>query len=313
MKQLIIIYLLALLFSSLNLFSQENKINQEILDQSCRCIKKISYDLTKIQKNDSVKSCITGSIIANQTKIFIAEMAPLVDSVKNNKTDTISNLNFKIIVDKDYNEIEKRLLQDCSALKNLLTTNNETNKNSMSSKKKALDFFEEGHFYLNQAKYDLALVAYNNAVKIDSKFAFAWDNMGICYRKLNRYKEAIDCYKKSLEIDPEGTVPLMNMAVAYNLLNLNKDAIETYEKYIKLHPEDPEGYYGISRLQNITGDYENALENAFKAYQLYDKNGSPYKQDAINVLKEIVVNIKNDGKVDMFNTFADKYGLKKIE
>ncbi|MEO5775632.1 MAG: tetratricopeptide repeat protein [Flavobacterium sp.] len=306
---------LIVFFSQLNLFSQEKEISKEILDQSCACIGKLNFDLTTAQKNDSIKSCITSSIIAKQTKEFVAQMTTKLDSLKGDKiNDTIlKNASFQITIDKDYDEIEKKLLADCPYVKQLIMTNNEKNKNSISNKKKAMAFYEEGDKYFNQGKYDLALVEYNKAVTKDPKFAFAWDNMGICYRKLNRFKEAIECYKKSLELDPEGVTPLMSMAVAYNLLNQNKEAIETYNKFIKLHPDNPEGFYGISRLQNVTGDYDNALESALKAYDLYDKGSSPYKQDAINVMKEIVANLKKEGKIDIFNTFAEKYGLTKIK
>ena len=105
----------------------------------------------------------------------------------------------------------------------------------------------------------------------------------------------------------------MNMAVAYNLLGKNKLAIETYEQYIKLHPNDPEGYYGIARLQNFSGDYSNALENVLNAFVLYDNIKSPYTEDALNVIREIVVNLKKEKKINIFNEFAEKHGLEKIK
>lgn len=119
--------------------------------------------------------------------------------------------------------------------------------------------------------------------------------------------------QKSLALDPKGTVPLMNMAVAYDLMNDKASAIATYNQFIAIHPDDPEGYYGISRLKNQTGDYANALEDALKAYTLYDNISSPYKEDAINVIREIVSNLKKEGKTAIYNTFAEKYGLTKIK
>jgi cytochrome c-type biogenesis protein CcmH/NrfG len=34
----------------------------------------------------------------------------------------------------------------------------------------------------------------------DPEFAFAWDNLGISYRRLNNYDKAIDAYSKSIAI-----------------------------------------------------------------------------------------------------------------
>jgi tetratricopeptide (TPR) repeat protein len=52
-------------------------------------------------------------------------------------------------------------------------------------------------------------------VKIDPNFAYAYDNMGICYRRLEEYDKAIEAYEKSLKIDPYGTMPLQNLGIVY--------------------------------------------------------------------------------------------------
>lgn len=296
--------------------AQEKTIKKIIIDDACNCIAKINYNLSSNVKNDSIKSCITSSIVADQTREYAAKIKKTIDNVKTDEIVSALNSgdkNITIVIDKDYDEIQSQLIIDCPELKALLDVNNEEHEHSYSNKKKALEFYQEGEKYYNQNKFDLAIVEYNKAVKIDPKFAFAWDNLGMCYRKLERYKEAINCYQKSLELDPKGTMPLMNMAVAYDYLNDSAMAIQTYTKFIVLHPEDPEGYYGISRIQNTTGDYANALENCAKAFELYENASSPYKQDAINVLREIVVNIKKDGKISIFNAFAEKHGLDKIK
>ncbi|HLO74295.1 MAG TPA: tetratricopeptide repeat protein [Flavobacterium sp.] len=307
--------LFLIIFFSNNLFAQEKNINSEILEESCNCIRKIDINLDKLAKNDSIKSCITSFIIKEQTKELLMEMSKTVDTLlTTNKDTTITGgKNYTIIVDKDYDEIQKQLMQDCPYLKAVLDVNNEKHENSLSAKKKANEFYEVGEKYFNKQQYDLALVEFNKAVKNDPKFAFAWDNLGICYRKLNRFKEAINCYEKSLALDPKGKVPLMNMAVAYNLLKDDEKAIETYNKFIQIHPEDPEGYYGIARLQNFTKDYKNGLENALKAYTIYDNSSSPYSQDAISVIIEIVNNLKKENKVNIYNEFAEKHGLEKIK
>jgi cytochrome c-type biogenesis protein CcmH/NrfG len=49
----------------------------------------------------------------------------------------------------------------------------------------------------------------------DPEFAFAWDNLGISYRRLNNYDKAIDAYSKSIAIDPKWINAATNIAVAY--------------------------------------------------------------------------------------------------
>lgn len=304
MKKAKTIFTIIIIVASNLMVSQEKKISQAILDDSCECIKKIDFELDKISRNDSIRSCITSSIMADQMKDVISQMAK-VDSLKN----TNKELSYKIIVDKDLEDIEEILLADCSSLKELLMENNQKHKNSISNNKKAREFYEEGQKYSAKGMYDLAIVEYNKAVKKDSKFAFAWDNLGICYRKLNRYEEAIKCYKKSLELDPKGNMPLMNMGVAYDFLKDYKSASEVYVKYIEYYPEDPEGYYGAGRMFYQVEDYEKALENIFQAYMLYKDTNSPYIHDAENTIVAFYNDMKEKGLLEKFQKIAGKYKI----
>lgn len=304
-----------LLFSTIA-FSQQQKISKEILDSSCECVNKINVNLTNHAKNDSIKSCITQSIISDQAKKILQEMKKSVDTLKLISKDTTINVKSKpfiINTEEGYNEIVEALLKDCVFMRELLMTDNEKLENSVTKNKKALQFHQEGSKYFNNEKYELAVVEFNKALKIDPKFAFAWDDLGLSYRKLKRYGEAIKCYQKSIELDPKGKTPLMNMAVAYQLDNDNKNSIKTYKDYIKIHPEDPEGYYGIARVYRFEKQYEEALESAYKAIEEYDKIKSPYIQDGVNVIREVVGDLKNLKKINIYNNFAEKHGLEKIK
>ena len=310
MKKLIFLGLI-LCFSSF-VHSQQKEISKEILEESCNCIKKIKYNIDKEVKNDSIKSCITTSIINNQTKKLIDEMSKMKDTLLAYKKDTVigNNKTYKIFVDEGYEEIQKKLLEDCPSLKSLLMVNNKESKNSYSDKEKAMQFYKTGERYYNEEKYDLALVEYNKAIKKDSKFAFAWGNMGICYRKLKRYQEAINCYKKSLEIDPKGSMPLMNMAVAYEYLKEYKNGALTYLKYIEYYPEDPEGYYGAGRAYFYDEEYEKGLDNIFQAFLIYKKTNSPYVHDAESNISAFYNDLKEKQKLDIFNKVAKKYNIE---
>lgn len=306
--------ILSAVFSASFSFAQDkNEISKKIISESCDCINKIDLDAEKTLKNEAIKDCITGSIMSDQMADVLSKIKE-VDVSKLSEKDTIKKeINYQITVDKDYNKIQERLMVECPALKMLLGSDNTKLKYSYSKNKKALEYYSEGQKYLGQEKFDMALVELNKAVTKDPKFAFAWDNMGVCYRKMGRFNEAIECYKKSLALDPNGSMPLMNMAVAYTYLKDYKNATETYNKYSSFYSKDPEGFYGIARIERLTKNYSDALENALKAFQLYEEIASPYKADAIGVIREIVQDLKDENKLEIFNTFAEKYGLEKIK
>jgi tetratricopeptide (TPR) repeat protein len=211
---------------------------------------------------------------------------------------------------KVYSIIQKKLLNVCPYLKELLMTNNQKFDNSYSDKKKARAFYLEGEKHFDSGKYDLALVEYNKAVKADPKFAFAWDNLGICYRKLNRYKEAVKCYDESLKLDPKGTVPLQNKAVALTLLEDHKGAAETYMKLVEYYPDDAEGYYGAGRSFFFNKDYEKGLEYIFQAYIIYKNTDSPYVHDAQTNIAAFYKEMKDKNQLAIFDKAAKKYNIQ---
>ena len=295
-----------ILLTSISSIAQ-NKVDKRVIDDACSCVNKINVNLSFKAKNDSIHGCISMANV--KVQILDDLTGKLKKQTIAGSKDSIS----VIIAEKDINLIQETLLKDCVFMRELLMTDNEKLKNSVTKDKKALDFHQKGSEYFNQEKYELAIVEFKKALKIDPNFAFAWDDLGLSYRKLNKYDEAIVCYKKSLELDPKGRTPLMNMAVAYQLSKDNKTAIKTYENYIKIHTEDPEGYYGIARIYRFEKEYEDALESAFKAVEMYEKIKSPYVQDAVNVIREVIKDLKEEKKISIFNTFAEKHGLEKIK
>ena len=310
MKTLQNIAIIALLLTTAA-YAQDEKIDKAILDESCECIGKIDRRLAKEVKNDSIQSCISGSIIADQIKQLMTQMAGKTDSLLQAKVDTTApGKTYTIYADKNYSAIQKRLLAECPALKSLMQSNDEQFRNSMSDKKKALGFYNEGDRYYADGKYELAIVEYNKAVKADPKFAFAWDNMGKSYRMLKRYKQAIECYDKSLALDPKGSMPLLNKAFAQTMLEDYEGSVKTFEKMISYYPEDPEGYYGAGRMHFALQHFETALDNIFQAYLLYKQTNSPYIHDAETTINQFYGYMKQNEMLDTFNRVAKKYNIE---
>ena len=163
----------ALLFTAA-VGAQDKKVDKAIMDESCECIKKIDRGIAKDKKNEEIKTCISASIMADQMKSVVSQMKATTDSLLQAKVDTASapGKSYTIYADKDYEAIQKQLLADCPALKKLLMSNDDKFENSLSDKKKAMAFYNEGDKYFAAEKYDLAVVEYNKAVKADPKFAF---------------------------------------------------------------------------------------------------------------------------------------------
>lgn len=277
-------------------------------DDVCECTKKISLNLNKEETNREINSCINSVVLAQKLKATLTD----IESIKA-KGDSTATVNIVFDDEKELAKYHDYLLKNCKSVKSLLASDNKILTKSNSNNKKAQEFYANGQDFLAQEKYDLALVEFNKAVKKDPDFAFAWDNMGIAYRRMNRFKEAIECYDKSLKLDPNGRVPLMNKAVAYSLMEKFPESVKTYKEFIRIHPEDPEGYYGAARIQFSLEEYDAGLDNLFKAYRLYSEQKSPYLQHAQDVLAFYYKHYNETKNIETFKKIASQNGINLNE
>ncbi|AXG73723.1 tetratricopeptide repeat protein [Flavobacterium arcticum] len=301
-----ILTLLLLVFPLIAIAQDDDSI-KTIGDKACECTKEISTDQVRDSIVKKINDCISSQILLDQMTSQFGTPEEIREEVsKLTDNDTVAEIgknkgkNIVITMDKDFDEIQQYMFENCYAVKVLMSSNNAESKHSMSKNKKALQFYEEGEAHLVREEYDMAIVSFNKAVKKDPKFAFAWDNLGISYRKRGNYKEAIKCYEKSLEVDPTGKMPLQNLGVAYEYLKEYQKSAEVYDRYIIQYPNDPEGYYGAARMYYFAGDYAKGVDKAFKAYLMYKELQSPYISDAQQVISAMYNELKEKGKLDIF-------------
>ena len=205
-------------------YAQDNNDEKllAVANDACECISQI--EASSDAKNDNISDCITKSL---ETK-------------KGDETIVKNDISYKMV--------ETYLVQHCKPLKELAFTENKKFKYASSDNVLAQLAYDDGMEYINEGDTENAIQKFSKAVEIDANFAFAWDNLGISYRKNKQYENAIAAYLKSLEIYPEGRLPLLNIAITYNLNQQYTEAVTHYEKFIEIFSDDPEGYYGLGLM-----------------------------------------------------------------
>ena len=303
-----------------NLFSQEPKASsvlKELAANACKCIDSISvYDKKKADVAKEIAGCIDAQTGAY---LMIKQLTDL-DSLKEKavEKDGKKEINISINMDKNsveyraaYYDMEKYLMANCKSIKEKVASNDKQSKHSLSENLEARELYSKGVDESKKENYKTALGYFEKAVKIDSVFAFAWDNIGICYRKLGDYDKAMAAYKKSLEIDPEGLMPLQNIAVVYMYKNEYENAIAAYQKLAELDEKNPEVYYGIGNIYaSALNEYEKALDYMCKAYNLYIEQKSPYRTDAEKIIQKIYAEMKKQGKEDKFFEILKSHNIQ---
>lgn len=277
------------LFSIVLGYSQNNKDEKllAVANDACECISNI--EASSDVKNDEITNCISASLE------IAKEINPDAENVKN---------------DMNYKMVENYLVQHCQPLKELAFTENKKFKYASSDNVLAQLAYDDGMEYINEGDTENAILKFSKAVDIDPNFAFAWDNLGISYRKNKEYDKAIASYLKSLEIYPEGRLPLLNIAITYNLNQQYSQAVIYYEKFIEIYTDDPEGYYGLGLILYTQDQEEAGLDNLIRAYTIYTSQNSPYRADAAKKIGYMYKDLKNQDKLEVFHKVADKYNLK---
>ncbi|MGB4811227.1 MAG: type IV pilus biogenesis/stability protein PilW [Methylophilaceae bacterium] len=64
---------------------------------------------------------------------------------------------------------------------------------------------ELGAVYYQQKQYEVALEEFNLAVKVDPKFALAYNGLGLVYADLGKTNEADAYFKKAIQLDPNNS------------------------------------------------------------------------------------------------------------
>ena len=325
MKKIILILLISF---SIQTYSQDSttfkfdkkKFLTQLADNACKCIDSIPTFNRKIDSISSkINSCINKQVGAYQIGVKLSDIGDLtekateVEGKKNIQIDLNLNQNSKEYK-KHYYEIERYLIDNCKEIKSKIASNDIENENSVSNNSEAIKFYnlagEEGE----NGNHKKAIELYKKAIVFDSKFAFAYDNMGLNYRKLNDFDSAIDAYEQSLKIDPNGTMPLQNIAIAYQYKKEYKKAVKAYEKLAKIDNKNPEVYYGIGQIYTqYLLNYEKALDNLCQAYNIYVEQKSPYRTDAEKLIQQVYNELKKQNKLPVFDEILKKYKISQYK
>ena len=108
-----------------------------------------------------------------------------------------------------------------------------------------------GYAYGNLGRYDDAIAAYHEALRINPEDANAWNNLGIAYRKLGRPDDAVAAYREALRINPEDAEAWYNLGIAYYNLSRDDDAIAAYREALRINSEFAEAW------DNLGSAYDN--------------------------------------------------------
>ena len=147
---------------------------------------------------------------------------------------------------------------------------------------KADDFYIQGVKKYEKKDYRGAIVAYNEAIRLNPKYTAAYIYRGAARNELGDKKGAIEDYNQALRINPNNAYAYGNRGAARDDLGDYKGAIEDYNQALRINPNNAYAYYGRGNARDDLGDKKGAIEdytqtlriNPNYAYDYYNRGAA---------------------------------------
>jgi len=126
----------------------------------------------------------------------------------------------------------------------------------------------KGSTYIDIKNYVLALDALNKAIQIRPNIPEAWSNKGIALSNLNLYEESIHAYNEAIKLNPRYHEAWSNKSVPLNKLKRFLESSEACDKALSLKPDYAEAWFNKGNALHELKRYDEALSHYDEALSL---------------------------------------------
>lgn len=136
---------------------------------------------------------------------------------------------------------------------------------SLSVPKNAAKEFDKGRELGLKKKYDEALARLRKATELYPKYAEAFNEIGLVYRRQSQNDEAQKAFEAAIAADPNWVGSYLNLATLQLAANQPQQLLETTQKIIKLNPNLGPAYFFQSVANFSMGRLAEAEQSALIA------------------------------------------------
>ena len=169
-------------------------------------------------------------------------------------------------------------------------------------------WFRVGYNYLRLFRYEEAIEAFNESLRINSiKDPATYINIASCYSAMKMYKEAIENYLIAFDLNPNWImIDNLNHEFGFTYVAAGKieSATKVFEKMIAGNEEQKaQGYRSMALLHMCRGEHNNAIEVMKKSMGLYETLG--WKLSEFRNRTFLATMYRDKGMIDAFNAELD--------
>ena len=139
-------------------------------------------------------------------------------------------------------------------------------------KKNSENLYILGNIQKKLKKFDLAIISFEGAIKLNPDFTEAYNNLGSTQKSLNKYEEAIINYKKAISLKKDNFEASYNLASLYFLLENYIEASDYFKNVINLEARHEEICEKYTICLFKTGRKNEIKNFVLKIISKYPKN-----------------------------------------
>ena len=144
---------------------------------------------------------------------------------------------------------------------------------------KAYDYYLRGRSYMytmTRRDYECAIQMFEQAIKLDDKYALAYAGIADAYSHLYRYAEAtkenvqraVEASEKAVKLDSDSAEARASHGLAMFISEDYAAAEQEFQRAIELNPNLWEAYYYFGLARSSQGKFEEAIEMYKKAMEV---------------------------------------------
>ncbi len=142
---------------------------------------------------------------------------------------------------------------------------------------------DKGNAHYDTKSYTEALVAYDQAIKLDPQYSDAYYDKGWALKDLQRYMEALDAFDQVLKLDPQYAEAQRSRGDTLWDLKRFDDALAAYNQALKLDPQNATAHNGRGNALWGLKRYDEAVAAYDQAIKLDPQDAVAYNRKAISL------------------------------
>ena len=137
-------------------------------------------------------------------------------------------------------------------------------------------YYNRAIAYKAKGDLDRAIADYNEAIRLNPNDALAYNNRGIAYRAKGELDRAIADYDEAIRLDPRDALAYNNRGIAYQAKGDFGRAIADYDEAIRREPKDALARYNRGIAYKALGDLDRAIADYGDAVRLNPRDTLAY-------------------------------------